>query len=599
MNRLVGSIVAVVALGACVSQSLDLPPPDTPPPVVPPVTARWAPPFSGGHLIVTRDGGLAIAADPDHDRVLVVDLVTRELRTAHALVKGDEPGRVIEDGAGRVHVALRRGGAVVTLSPGATSIVDRRAVCPEPRGLAWQASGDLVHVTCAGGELVTLPAAGGEAVRRLRLDRDLRDVVVVGDTLMVTRFKSAEVLTVDATGAVIERVQSPSVQRRSVGVTGDLVEVPTEASVAWRAVPMPDGSGIVVAHQRALRGLLSTTPSGYAGDMCGGGPTESTATLFAPGHTPAPGRALGFAALPVDVAVSPNAERVAFAMAGDRTVRVVGASFLTSSGLPPCEEPPEQEEAFADGQGTPTSVAFTPAGDLVVFFADSLAITVYPLGPSIDYPWTAWLPGGAIRNEGRDLFHMITSAGIACASCHPEGREDGLVWEFRDLGPRRSQHVGGHLLARAPYHWDADMTDLGTLMNEVFVGRMGGFPLSEWQVQALGAWLDAIPAPLPRADLDPAAVERGRALFLSSEVGCAACHAGPLYTSNMKADVGTGGLFKIPSLLGIGARAPFLHDGCAETLRDRFVCGGGDSHGYTSDLTSAQLDDLVVFLESL
>ena len=34
-----------------------------------------------------------------------------------ALNAGDEPGRVVEDGAGRVHVALRRGGALVSIDP--------------------------------------------------------------------------------------------------------------------------------------------------------------------------------------------------------------------------------------------------------------------------------------------------------------------------------------------------------------------------------------------------------------------------------------------------------------------------------------------------
>jgi hypothetical protein len=61
----------------------------------------------------------------------------------------------------------------------------------------------------------------------------------------------------------------------------------------------------------------------------------------------------------------------------------------------------------------------------------------------------------------------------------------------------------------------------------------------------------------------------------------------------------------VPSLLGVGGRAPFLHDGCATTLTDRFgdrrvpTCGGGDLHGKTAHLTSAQIADLVAYLESL
>jgi cytochrome c peroxidase len=60
--------------------------------------------------------------------------------------------------------------------------------------------------------------------------------------------------------------------------------------------------------------------------------------------------------------------------------------------------------------------------------------------------------------------------------------------------------------------------------------------------------------------------------------------------------------FQVPSLRGVGWRAPYMHNGCATTLSGRFTnksCGGGDSHGMTSQLTPAQIDDLVAFLESL
>jgi cytochrome c peroxidase len=71
-------------------------------------------------------------------------------------------------------------------------------------------------------------------------------------------------------------------------------------------------------------------------------------------------------------------------------------------------------------------------------------------------------------------------------------------------------------------------------------------------------------------------------------------------TTNALVDVGTRGTFKVPSLVGVGARAPFLHDGCAITLTDRFgSCGGGETHGHTAHLTAAQLADLVAYLESL
>ena len=105
-----------------------------------------------------------------------------------------------------------------------------------------------------------------------------------------------------------------------------------------------------------------------------------------------------------------------------------------------------------------------------------------------------------------------------------------------------------------------------------------------------------LPAPAklrqPSADTTP-----GQTLFAQR---CASCHAGDKLTNSKNVDVGTGGSFQVPSLVGVAWRRPLLHTGCAETLQDRFnpTCGGA-RHGDTSDLTPAQIDDLVRFLETL
>lgn len=142
------------------------------------------------------------------------------------------------------------------------------------------------------------------------------------------------------------------------------------------------------------------------------------------------------------------------------------------------------------------------------------------------------------------------------------------------------------------------MPTLHALVEDVFTERMAGDPVSPEEEQALARWLDPIPA--PRGVItDSAAVARGQELFDSSELGCRSCHSGALLTNNRMADVGTNGVFKVPSLIGIGGRAPFLHDGCAKSLRERFTNCGSDNHGHTSQLSSAELDDLVAYLESL
>jgi mono/diheme cytochrome c family protein len=138
-------------------------------------------------------------------------------------------------------------------------------------------------------------------------------------------------------------------------------------------------------------------------------------------------------------------------------------------------------------------------------------------------------------------------------------------------------------------------------MDEVFVRRMNGPQLGAAYVEVLGKWIDSLPA-LPHLPAgDPAAVERGRALFASPGVACVTCHNGPLLTNNATVDVGTGRALQVPSLRGLAWRAPYMHDGCAPTLGARFVlaCGGGDHHGVTSRLTPGELADLAAFLRTL
>jgi cytochrome c peroxidase len=218
--------------------------------------------------------------------------------------------------------------------------------------------------------------------------------------------------------------------------------------------------------------------------------------------------------------------------------------------------------------------------------------------------------GGSIKladdsrfDSGHAVFHMATSRGLACASCHPEGGEDGRTWRFERIGPRRTQSLHGGIAATAPFHWDGDMRDLGHLMTEVFSTRMGGFIVAADHVKALAGWLDKLPAPAQAPVRAADAVERGRALFNDPVVACATCHSGPRLSNNQTVDVGTGKPFQVPSLLGIGARAPYMHDGCAPTMKQRFVavkpCGGGEMHGKTNHLTALQIEDLILYLESL
>src|SRR5262249_29380338 len=110
-----------------------------PTPVV--LAADPPPALSGGTMLLASDGVTAVAVDPDRDVVWWTN-VSAASPSVHsvALQAGDEPGRVVQDKAGLVHVALRRGGAVATIDLAAAKVVRRANVCPAPRGIAYDAA---------------------------------------------------------------------------------------------------------------------------------------------------------------------------------------------------------------------------------------------------------------------------------------------------------------------------------------------------------------------------------------------------------------------------------------------------------------------------
>jgi cytochrome c peroxidase len=210
------------------------------------------------------------------------------------------------------------------------------------------------------------------------------------------------------------------------------------------------------------------------------------------------------------------------------------------------------------------------------------------------------LPGNSVADTGNTLFHLETTSGLACASCHPEGQEDGHVWNFTGFGARRTQSLRGGLLGSEPFHWDGAESDFTALTTDVMQGRMGGPVLTAEQTTALAGYVDRFPA-LPAPSAAPSSsAEHGKTLFNDPNVGCATCHSGARFTNNQTMDVGNAsGSLQVPGLVGIWARAPYLHDGCAGTLADRFTRCDTGKHGNLVGLTETDLAALSDYLQTL
>jgi hypothetical protein len=425
------------------------------------------------------------------------------------------------------------------------------------------------------------------------------------------------------------------------------------ADVAWRATALADGS-VAVVHQRAFDGRINVsgaggtsgtggtsgrggTPTidvsqGQAGASLAGAPAEPEAEAaggqgdpgtFEPpqrdgyGSTVEPCSAVVVSALssvspsgevttgpnlagilPVDVAVSGDGHwAVAFAGGGVRseTLGVYdGLSLPVDSSGGTCLF----STAFASGPAI-VAVAFDPSSKLLVAQRrEDATLVLMDLTTSVTSELA--LDAGSVADTGHQLFHLDAGGGLACASCHPEGTDDGRVWNFSDFGERRTQPLDVGLFNTAPFHWDASLASFGDLMEDIFQNRMGGPLESPERAEALEEYVYALPRRPATRVADDAGALRGKALFESRAVGCASCHAGPTFSNGTSADIGRGTELQVPSLIAVSTRAPYMHDGCAATLLDRFdpECGGS-THGTTLNLTADQLGDLVAYLETL
>lgn len=255
-------------------------------------------------------------------------------------------------------------------------------------------------------------------------------------------------------------------------------------------------------------------------------------------------------------------------------------------------------------------------------------------------------PEGAGASVGRRLFYnatdRVTSGGVACAGCHPEGRDDGFVWhearfnsaegtsvnfvgtpenvpeEEHTRGfPRRTPMLAGRVASAGPYGWHAESPTLDDrLTHGLALHRWGAMPRHEpANLAARAGHLvtflrhGLVPPPRDERPLTPEET-RGRDVFTSDVARCARCHVpGSEYTDRTPYplqklprrddfDDEPAKEFKTPSLLFVGGRAPYFHDGSASSLEE-LVERNADRMGKTSHLGKEERAALVAFLRTL
>jgi YVTN family beta-propeller protein len=242
---------------------------------------------------------------------------------------------------------------------------------------------------------------------------------------------------------------------------------------------------------------------------------------------------------------------------------------------------------------------------------------------------------------GKQLFYDARDDRLAaldymsCASCHNEGGDDGRVWDLtgRGEGLRNTITLVGRAgMGHGFLHWSANFDEVQDFEAQIreFAGGAGlmddadylagsrSDPLGDPKA-GVSADLDALAAYVASLATVPAspwrdpdrtlsdAAQAGLAIYDSA--GCGSCHQLPRVTDSSDGDglkdIGTiqpssgsrlgGALTGIdtPTLLGVWATPPYLHDGSAPTLQAAIAAHAGVL------LTDAELDQLAVLIREI
>jgi len=352
------------------------------------------------------------------------------------------------------------------------------------------------------------------------------------------------------------------------------------------------------------------------------------------------------AANPWGVAVSPDGKNLLVSHAGTREISVIDREAFHAR-LDKAAKNEKVTEVTKSAQDVPNDLSFLvtirrrvklpgdgPRGVAVVgdtvyaslYFADELALfklgdavakpVAVALGAPVDLSKDRVRRGEMLWNDGSMCFQQWQS----CASCHPDGRSDGLNWDLVNDGignPKQSKS-----LVYAQYtpptmvtgiRPDLEACNRKGLTHIQFVVR------PEKDAVCLNEYVKSLkPVPSPYRvngffsdGILSDRAKKGERLF--KKAGCAECHpsgkTGPhgerLFTNLKKynLELGTGNEegreFDTTTLVETWRTAPYLYDGRAYTMEELLTtCNPKDTHGTTKNLTPDEIKALAEYILS-
>jgi mono/diheme cytochrome c family protein len=591
---------------------------------------------------IAGDANSVYSVNPDSGTVAAIDAQTLAKRWEVRV--GDEPKTLAVGPDGRIWVSVQGEDKLVALSAadGSLSATVPLAYGSGPYGVAFTPDGTKGLLTLESKSvLMSFDPSSGATTGAVALEGSLRGIAVNADSQVayVTRFKSK------MTGGQLHKVNLQGMSAMTtIALPVDTTTVDTEsrargvANYLSQVVISPDGrravlpskkdnivrgrfrDGVDLTHDQSVRSILSQVDLQAAAEVFGeqidfDDRAPARAALFSPS-----GDYLFVAQM--------EGNRVAIVDPYSRAVR----GEINASSAPHGLYLDAVRKRLFVNNFLARSVS---VHDVASVLSSETASAVFLQNVST----VAQEPMAAAALRGKQVFYnasdrrMSKDNYISCASCHADGGDDGMVWDFtqRGEGLRRTISLMGRRgLGHGKLHWTANFDEVQDFENDIRneFGGTGFLTNADFaatadplgapkagknaQLDDLAAYLASLnkymrsPARAADGSLSVDAA-RGQTVFNTAQ--CATCHTGGTFRDGLRHDVGTiqlssgkgsnqplaGVGFDTPTLSGTWNTTAFFHNGQAATLQDVLNSG----HGNASSLPPTDVVALREYVRSL
>ena len=577
----------------------------TPPGLRLPASQIPSGPVSSSGVVVSPDGALVAAVNPDSDSITIVDALG--LGVVREITVGDDPRTLAFTPDSRLVLVANRGSA--NLSVVAVEDFSRVAnipVGPMPYGVVTD--GRRAFVTeFALGNIGIIDLARQTLVERVKVapfpaglafETESQDGGSQEGLLLVTHFFSGQVSAIDLSSLTVTAVASPG----------------EGTNLSQFIVVAPDGMKAYLPQTRSIADNTRMTPDTTVLPVVN--------VLDLAEYTLLPGQRITIDAvdqpvnIPFAAVVSPDGSRLYIVHAGSDNLSVI--DLAANQGL-----------AHIRVGANPRGIAITPDGSTLFVnntldgtmsvidagnftYIQTIALTTIPLAGDV-------LLGKKIFNSAASPV-LTNNRWLSCASCHFDEGMDSQTWQGSPDGPRNTPALFG-VGQTLPIHWSGDLDELQDVELTIRTIQFGAGLIPgdahdslgtshtglSSDLDALAAYLASIEVPTSPFGRDRQEIDTGKEKFTA--LGCQACHAPPLFSDLQLHDVGTGDPakeknshgrgtnFDTPSLRGVWLTAPYFHDGSAATLREVFTTG--TTHNIAANISEQELQALIAYLRAL